>query len=132
MSFASPTLQLMENTNALQQTLDLFANRGPMRIVSRGRAALDAAHARGYDTDGAHPDATLVLTLGAAAGPPRVDKRRLVVDLDARDAVETTKAWLANVAPRVLNISEPRKSRRAGTYGRSYAFLSRVLAKSYA
>ena len=105
-----------------------------MRIVSSTRAAVDVAHALNYDTDGlpSHSDARLVLTLGDAQSPPRMDGRRLVVDLDSRDAIEATRNWLAQVAPHVLNISGPRRSRQAGAYGRTYAFLSRVLPKRHA
>lgn len=132
----------MQRAQPHPSNLELFATRswkahvpsGPLRIVSSGRAALDVAHALGYDTDGIvqDSDATLVLTLGSADAPPRMDKRRLVVDLDARDAVESARAWLSQAAPRVLNISGPRRSRQAGAYGRAYAFLSRVLAKGRA
>jgi hypothetical protein len=56
----------------------------------------------------------------------------LVIDLDSRDAVETVRAWLAYVAPRVLGVAGTHRSGRPGTYGRAYAFLSRVLAKAAA
>jgi hypothetical protein len=132
----------MQRAQAHPRNLELFATKswvphvsnGALRIVSGGRAAVDVAHALGYGAGGFadEPDATLVLTLGAADAPARIDKRRLVVDLDASDAVETAREWLAHVAPRVLNIVGPRRSRQAGAYGRAYAFLSRVLAKSRA
>jgi len=132
----------MQRAHAHQQTLEFSTAKswsphvagGPMRIVSGGRAALDVARALGYETEGLVGDAeaTLVLTLGAADAPLRMDRRRLVVDLDARDAVETAREWLAQVSPRVLNIAGPRRSRQAGAYGRAYAFLSRVLAMGHA
>lgn len=129
----------MEHIQTQQRSLDLLVAKGwtphaagrPARIVSGARAAVDVAHALGYDTDGlaGESDATLVLTLGAADAPPRMDKRRLIVDLDSRDAIEVTREWLTHAAPQVLCISGPRRSRQAGAYGRTYAFLSRVLPK---
>ena len=110
-----------------------------LRIVSGGRggvdrAALDVAHARGHGTGACvdESDAMLVLTQGAGKATRRMGKPCLVIDLDARDAVETARAWLAYVAPRVLSIAGTRTSGRPGTYGRAYAFLSRVLAKAAA
>jgi hypothetical protein len=110
-----------------------------LRIVSGGhggvdRAALDVAHARGHGTGVCvdESDAMLVLTQGAGKATRRMGKPCLVIDLDSRDAVETARAWLAYVAPRVLGIAGTRTSGRPGTYGRAYAFLSRVLAKAAA
>jgi hypothetical protein len=82
-------------------------------------------------------DATLVLTRGSfdsgtkltAQIAQRSRKPVLVVELDAADALERTRAWLAEVEPRVLNVAGPRESKQPGIYGRAYAFLSRLLKR---
>lgn len=85
-------------------------------------------------------DATLILTLGdldsgsklAARLAQRAGKPCLVVPLDAPDALQQARAWLAQVRPQVLNIAGPRESRQRGIYGRAFAFLSRVLKREMA
>jgi hypothetical protein len=141
------------NTQPYQRPLELFATRSwrprlqdqrEVRIVSGGqtgvdRGALDAALAVGLGVDVRRmnvqdSDATLILTLGAADGGTRrtaesarrMGKACLVVDLDAADALEKTRMWIAEVRPHVLNIAGPRDSKQPGIYGRSFAFLSRV------
>ena len=82
-------------------------------------------------------DATLILVRGAfdsgsrltAQIAQRSKKPILVVELDAADALETTRAWLAEIRPHVLNVAGPRESKQPGIYGRAYAFLSRVLKR---
>lgn len=152
MSLRGPNLGSM-NIQPYQRPLELFANRSwrpnmeshpELRIVSGGQAgvdrgALDAATAIGMEVDVRRmnvqdSDATLVLTLGAADGGTRriaesarrLGKACLVVDLDAADALEKTRLWIAEVRPHVLNVAGPRDSKQPGIYGRSFAFLSRV------
>jgi len=156
MSLRGPNLGSM-NTQPYQRPLDLFANRSwrpsmesrrELRIISGGQAgvdrgALDAAMAIGMEVDVRRmnvqdSDATLILTLGAVDGGTRriaesarrMGKACLVVDLDAADALEKTRTWMAEVRPQVLNIAGARDSRQPGTYGRAFAFLSRVFRKS--
>jgi hypothetical protein len=82
-------------------------------------------------------DATLILTLGAldsgskltADIARREGKPFLVVQLDAADALEKARAWLAQVKPQVLNVAGPRASKQPGVYGRTFAFLSRLLKR---
>ena len=82
-------------------------------------------------------DATLILTLGVldsgsrltASFAQREGKPFLVVQLDAADALERARAWLAQVQPRVLNVAGPRASKQHGVYGRTFAFLSRLLKR---
>lgn len=82
-------------------------------------------------------DATLVLTLGAldsgskltADMARRSGKPFLVVPLDAADALERAREWIARVDPHVLNIAGPRDSKKPGIYGRAFAFLCRLLSK---
>ena len=82
-------------------------------------------------------DATLIVTRGAfdngtrltAEIAQRSKKPFLVVELDAADALERTRAWLAEMRPHVLNVAGPRESKQPGIYGRAYAFLSRVLKR---
>jgi hypothetical protein len=137
-----------------QQPLELFAPQPwtghlaaepRLRVVSGGRAgvdraALDAAVARGLEAVRStrrtvqDSDATLVLTLGARDGAlqaaqaaARIGRPFIVIPLEAADAMERVRAWLAEVRPRVLNIAGPRESLHPGIYGRAFAFLSRVL-----
>lgn len=85
-------------------------------------------------------DATLILTLGTldsgskltADIAQRSGKPFLVVQLDARDALEKARSWMAQVQPQVLNIAGPRESKQRGIYGRTFAFLSRVLKRDFA
>jgi hypothetical protein len=146
MSLRGPNLGSMD-TQPYQRPLDLFANRS-WRIISGGQAgvdrgALDAAMAIGMEVDVRRmnvqdSDATLILTLGAVDGGTRriaesarrMGKACLVVDLDAADALEKTRTWMAEVRPQVLNIAGARDSRQPGTYGRAFAFLSRVFRKA--
>ena len=144
------------NIQPYQRPLELFATRGwrprmeadrEVRVVSGGhagvdRGALDAALAVGLGAEVRRmgvqdSDATLVLTLGADGGTRRVAERArslgkacLVVDLDAADALEKTRLWIAEVRPHVLHIAGPRDSKQPGIYGRSFAFLSRVFRKA--
>lgn len=82
-------------------------------------------------------DATLILTLGTldsgskltADLARREGKPFLVVQLDAADALEKARAWLAQVKPQVLNVAGPRASKQPGVYGRTFAFLSRLLKR---
>lgn len=82
-------------------------------------------------------DATLILTRGTfdsgtrltAEIAQRSKKPVLVVELDSPDALETTRAWLAQFNPHVLNVAGPRESKQPGIYGRAYAFLSRLLKR---
>ena len=125
-----------------------------LRIVSGGQAgvargALDAALAIGLEVAAPrHPvrtrnnvqdsDATLILTLErlddaarlTADTARRMGKPCLVIDLDAADALEKTRTWIAEVRPQVLNIAGPRDSRHAAIYGRAFAFLSRVFRQA--
>ena len=141
------------NIQPFQRPLELVATRSwrprmeshrELRIVSGGqtgvdRGALDAALAIGLVFDVRRmnvqdSDATLILTLGAVDGGTRritesarrMGKACLVVDLDAADALEKTRVWIAEVRPQVLNIAGPRDSKQPGIYGRAFAFLSRV------
>lgn len=80
-------------------------------------------------------DATLIVTLGefdsgtrlTADIAQRTGKPFLVVPLDAADAIEKARSWLAQIRPSVLNVAGPRESKRPGIYGRAFAFLSRIL-----
>lgn len=146
----------MENVQSYQRPLELFATRrwlplsesAPgLRIVSGGqtgvdRAAHDAALAIGLSasdvrkrTSVQDSDATLILTLGApdagtqatAEVARRMAKPFLVVSLDSADAFEKARAWMEEVKPQVLNVAGPRGSRQPGMYGRTYAFVSRLL-----
>jgi hypothetical protein len=146
----------MEHIQPFQRTLDFRpamswpARRpGPprMHVVSAGhagvdRAALDTALALGMTGDATSmgvrdSDATLILTLGVldrgsrvtASLARRLGKPCLVVQLDDADALETARAWMSEVDPRVLNVAGPRGSRPPGVYGRAYAFLSRLLKR---
>jgi hypothetical protein len=156
MSLRGPNLGPV-NIQPYQRPLELFATRSwrprmeadrELRIVSGGhtgvdRGALDAALAVGLGTEVRRTgvqdsDATLILTLGAGDGGTRriaesarrIGKACLVVDLDAADALEKTRLWIAEVRPHVLNIAGPRDSRQPGTYGRAFAFLSRVFRRA--
>ena len=149
----------MEHIQSYQRPLALFAptrwgaptTRKPARrIVSRGqagvdRAALDAALAVGLSVGGhsrtrdnvEDSDATLILTMGAADEgcrlaadiARRIGKPCLVMDLEAADAHERLRTWLAEVNPGVLNVAGPRSGKQSGMYGRAYAFLSRALRR---
>jgi len=138
-----------------QQPLELFAPQAwaghlasepRLRVISGGhagvdRAALDAAVARGLEAVRStrrtvqDSDATLVLTLGARDGASqaaaqiaaRIGRPFIVIPLEATDALERVRAWLAQVRPQVLNVAGPRESLQPGIYGRAFAFLSRVL-----
>ena len=152
MSLRGPNLCPM-NIQPYQRPLELFATRTwhprmearrGLRVVSGGhagvdRGALDAALAIGMDvevrrTNVQDSDATLILMLGGVDGGTRriaesarrMGKACLVVDLDAADALEKTRAWIDDVRPQVLNIAGPRDSKQPGIYGRAFAFLSRV------
>ena len=156
MSLRGPNVGAMD-IQPYQRPLELFATRSwnprmesrrELRIVSGGQAgvdrgALDAALAIGMEVDVRRmnvqdSDATLILTLGAVDGGTRriaesarrMGKACLVVDLDAADALEKTRTWIAEVRPQVLNIAGARDSRQPGTYGRAFAFLSRVFRKA--
>jgi hypothetical protein len=80
-------------------------------------------------------DATLIVTLGVLDSGSRLTARIarragkpcLVVQLDAADALERARAWLEEVKPQVLNVAGPRGSKQPGIYGRTYAFVSRLL-----
>jgi hypothetical protein len=82
-------------------------------------------------------DATLILALGTldsgskltADIAQREGKPFLVIQLDAADALEKARAWLATVKPQVLNVAGPRASKQPGLYGRTFAFLSRLLKR---
>ena len=128
-------------------------SRRELRIVAGGQAgvdrgALDAAMAVGLEVASPrHPkrtrmnvqdsDATLILTLdGLDSGTKltadtarRLGKPCLVIDLDAADALEKTRVWMAEVRPHVLNIAGPRDPKHAAIYGRAFAFLSRVFKR---
>lgn len=152
MSLRAPNLGAM-NIQPYQRPLQLLASPGwrprmeghrGLRIVSGGqtgvgRGALDAALAIGLEVDVRRinvqdSDATLVVTMGPGDGGARrtadsarrLGKACLVVDLEAADALEKTRVWIAEVRPQVLNIAGCRDSRRPGIYGRTFAFLSRV------
>ncbi len=83
----------------------------------------------------ADSDATLILARGpldsgsklTADLARRMRKPFTVIALDAHDAPEKARAWLAAASPRVLNVAGPRESKQPGIYGRAYAFLSRLL-----
>jgi len=124
-----------------QQTLGLDG----LRIVCGShagvdRAALDAALARGLQAlesprSVRDSQATLILTVGAldrgarlaAEIAERIGRPFIVIPLEAADALERVRAWLAEVRPQVLNIAGSRESFHPGIYGRAFAFLSRVL-----
>ena len=80
-------------------------------------------------------DATLILTLGkldsgsklTADVARKAAKPFLVVQLDAPDALEKAREWIASVDPHVLNVAGPRESKQPGIYGRAFAFLARLL-----
>lgn len=110
------------------------------------RAAQDAARARGYQSGGAcrrgrralnvrDADATLIVYSGAPdkgtrmtqEAALRMGKPVMAIDLADRGSFEQARAWLAQTAPRVLNVAGARESRNVGVYARSFALLVRLL-----
>ena len=80
-------------------------------------------------------DATLVLTWGAPEGgtaltigiAEEMERPLLVVDLEDAPAPALGRAWLAELAPGVLNVAGPRESSAPGIHGQAADYLKRLL-----
>ena len=83
-------------------------------------------------------DATLVLSRGAPAGgtaetihiAEEMARPLLVVDLEGAADPAAGRAWLADVAPGVLNVAGPRESTAPGIHGQAADYLRELLAVS--
>lgn len=83
-------------------------------------------------------DATLVLTWGAPEGgtaltigiAEEMERPLLVVDLEDAPAPAMGRAWLAELAPGVLNVAGPRESSAPGIYECAADYLRQLLALS--
>ena len=104
-------------------------DRVPLRETSSNRysqrAALNVRDA----------DATLIVYNGAPDDGARLTqeialrmgKPVIAVDLDDRGGYDQARAWLAQTAPRILNVAGAGDSRNVGVYARSFAMLVRLL-----
>lgn len=82
-------------------------------------------------------DATLILTRGRPSGGTartidfahQLQRPHLIVDLAADADAAATRAWLAGLAVRVLNVAGPRESGCPGIFEEALAFLDAMLSQ---